>query len=88
MIEWERLEAGHYKSKNINRFAINQKSYGSYRWTLADWEEIGKSGYFKGIYYMSTLLECKLKAEQIIADEKRKTEYQEPEEPDSLPPLE
>lgn len=71
MIEWEREKVGYYKSKEP-RFIIKNTVYGYYKWILEDYKQIANEGYYKGIYNESTLLECKLKAEQILSDEERK----------------
>ncbi len=71
MIEWIRIEPGHYKNKN-GRFIIRKNEYGFYKWRLEDYNAIAKEGYYKGIYNEKTLLDCKLQAEQIL-------EYMPPE---------
>lgn len=72
MIEWEKIEAGEYKSRD-GRFKILKtwdRIYGNH-WCLMDTSAgpVGMSGIRTGKYteYSErTLLECKLKAEGII----------------------
>lgn len=63
MIEWKRIEAGEYTSKD-GRFHILKtwdRVYGNH-WQLRDAYE---NNYYKGLYYESSLLDCKLKAEAV-----------------------
>ena len=69
MLEWRRIEAGEYESKD-GRFRISKtwdRIYGDH-WKLVDSAEDDR---YKGTYDEKSLLECKLKAEIIISEEKR-----------------
>lgn len=65
MIKWVRLCAGEYESKD-KRFKIKKtwdRLYGNH-WELYD--STLKEYYYKSIYIQNTLLDCKLKAEDLI----------------------
>ena len=69
MINWKRIEPGEYRSDD-DRFIILKtwnRVCGDH-WQLRDADE---PDYYKGLYHERTLLDCKLKAEA-IANEKRK----------------
>lgn len=72
MIEWQRIEAGYYKSNKPPRFFIRNTVYGHYKWILEDYKQIANEGYYQGIYNESTFRDCKLKAEQILTEESGK----------------
>ena len=68
MIKWKKIEAGEYESED-KRFAIHKtwdRIYGNH-WVLRD---KSVDDYYKGLYNENTLLDCKLKAEGIIGQEK------------------
>lgn len=63
MIEWKRIEAGEYESKD-GRFHILKtwdRIYGNH-WQLLD---RNANDYYKALYHEFSLLDCKLKAEAI-----------------------
>jgi len=63
MIEWKRIEAGEYESKD-GRFHILKtwdRIYGNH-WQLLD---RNANDYYKSLYHENSLLDCKLKAEAI-----------------------
>ena len=63
MLKWKRIEPGEYRSTD-GRFYILKtwnRVYGNH-WQLHD---KANSDYYKGLYLENTLLECKLKAEEI-----------------------
>ena len=67
MIEWKRIEAGEYESKD-GRFKILKtwdRIYGDH-WVLHDTHN---PDFYKGKYDEKTLLDCKLKAERIVDGE-------------------
>lgn len=64
MIKWKRIEAGEYKSED-GRFRIIKtwdRIYGD-QWLLF---ERNADDHYKGLYYENTLLDCKLRAEQLL----------------------
>ena len=68
MIEWKRIEAGEYESKD-GRFHILKtwdRVYGNH-WVLQDRRV---EDWYKGRYDEDTLLACKLRAEGIVNFEK------------------
>lgn len=69
MIAWRRIEAGEYESED-GRFHISKtwdRIYGDH-WKLFDSSEPDR---YKGTYDEKTLLECKLRAEIIVSEERK-----------------
>lgn len=63
MIQWKKIEAGHYASLD-KRFVITKdydRIYGDH-WSLQDTASIDR---YKGKYHEKSLLDCKLKAESL-----------------------
>ena len=71
MINWKRIEAGEYESDDARFHIIKtwDRIYGNH-WQLRDKSEPDRC---KGIYAEKTLLDCKLKAEAILRDNKLRT---------------
>lgn len=68
MIKWIRIEPGEYRSED-ERFHVVKtwdRVYGNH-WELHDKNE---PDYYKGKYDENTLLDCKLKAEALLNQEK------------------
>ena len=67
MIKWKRIEAGEYESEDGQFLITNtwNRVYGNH-WDLRDKREPDR---YKGTYHEKTLLECKLRAEEIASSE-------------------
>ena len=64
MIKWKKIEAGDYESDD-ERFHVLKtwdRIYGDH-WILRD-RKI--DDYYKGLYHENTLINCKLRAEQLL----------------------
>ena len=75
MIKWIRLEAGEYESDDERFYILKSynRIYGEH-WSLRDRQDPDS---YKGTYVEETLLNCKLRAEEIIMSEKGGTKHDE-----------
>jgi len=69
MIKWKKLDAGEYESEDGRFYVLKtwNRLYGNH-WTIRDRFEVD---YYKGLYNEETFLQCKLRAEYIINQEKK-----------------
>jgi len=70
MLNWVKVEAGKYRSGD-DRFQIVKTCDSKKRWRLTDTYD---KEYYRGTYHGETLLQCKFKAEGVLAIEKRLAE--------------
>lgn len=69
MIKWKKLDAGEYESEDGRFYVLKtwNRLYGNH-WTIRDRFE---EDYYGGLYNEETFLQCKLRAEHIIDQEKK-----------------
>lgn len=63
MIKWKRIEPGEYESEDGRFHIIKTWDNLWNHWVLSD-RNVDEP--YKGLYYENTLLDCKLKAEQLL----------------------